>query len=107
MNNKRIELLKKGLNDEPKDPFYPYALAMEYKDSEPLKAFEFLNEAQEKFPDYLPIYFQLAELAAEFEEVEKTEEIYKAGIALAENQKDLKTLAELKNAYQNFLFENM
>lgn len=105
MNHNRIELLKREISQNPYDPFYPYALALEYKDNAPEECLNKLEEVILKFPDYLPVYYQLGELYAEFEMYEESKKTYLAGIDLASDKKDLKTLAELKNAYQNVLFE--
>ena len=106
MNQNRIELLKSEIIQNPNDPFYPYALALEYKDSAADKCLKQLEEVLLKFPDYLPIFYQLGELYADFEMYEESKKIYQRGIELAEKKKDLKTLSELKNAYQNILYED-
>jgi len=59
----------------------------------------------EKFPDYLPTYYQAAKLLEEFELEEKALEVYSSGIELAKIQGNHKTLNELNSAYQNLLFE--
>jgi tetratricopeptide (TPR) repeat protein len=105
MNENRIEMLSRSIKENPNDPFYPYALALEYKEQSTQKCFQLLKKVYEKFPDYLPLYFQYAEVLIDLDEAKLAEEIYQKGIKLATENKDLKTLAELKNAYQNFLFE--
>lgn len=106
MNSKRIEMLRQQMKEAPEDPFFSYALALEYRDSEPQKCLELLEQAYERFWDYLPLYYQLAEMLLVFNKREKALKIYDEGIALAEKQKNLKTLSELRNAKQNLLFDD-
>lgn len=105
MNENRIQMLKERMKDSSDDPFYIYALALEYKDFEPKKSLELLEESQKLFPDYLPVYFQLAELLVQFNQKDIALEVYRKGIELAKKQSENKTLAELQNAMQNLLFE--
>lgn len=105
MNEIRIQMLEQRIKESDDDPFYIYALALEYKGSEPKKCLELLEETQKKFPDYLPTYYQLAEILQEYEQRDKALSIYNIGIELAEKKSEIKTLAELKNAKQNLLFD--
>ncbi|QDH80074.1 tetratricopeptide repeat protein [Echinicola soli] len=107
MNNlSRIELLQQFAKDEPDNPFNLYALALEYQNSDLKKAVSYFDELLDKHPAYLPTYFHAAALNAEIEEIEKALSIYKSGIELAKTKNDQHALKELKNAFQNFLFEN-
>ncbi|MEL6534760.1 MAG: tetratricopeptide repeat protein [Bacteroidota bacterium] len=105
MNKARLDQLLVYLNEDPNDPFHWYAVGNEYRSADPEKALEYFSQLRAKFPEYLPTYYVLAELYSELEETELAEEVFKEGIALAEKLRELKALAELKNAYQNFLFE--
>lgn len=105
MNEGRIDLLKKYIKEDPKDPFNHYGLACEYLQEAPEKALIILRGLKEDFPDYLPTYYQLAQLLVTFEEEEEALEVYKQGIAVARVQKNTKTLQELSTAYQNLQFE--
>ncbi len=105
MNENRIQMLKERIKDASDDPFYIYALALEYKDSEPKKSLELLKESQKLFPEYLPVYYQLAEMLVQFNMKENALKIYRQGIELAKKQSENKTLAELQNAMQNLLFD--
>jgi tetratricopeptide (TPR) repeat protein len=102
----RIEMLKSFAEQEPDNPFNWYALALEYQNSDPDDAAFFYNKLLTEYMVYLPTYFHAAAFFSELGEIQKSKEIYERGIRLAEDQKDEKTLKELKNSYQNFLFEN-
>ncbi|WP_420387236.1 tetratricopeptide repeat protein [Roseivirga sp.] len=105
MNESRIELLQKYIDEEPNEPFNHYALANEYMAENPSKALDILLTLIEQQPDYLPSYYQAAKLLEDLEEEEKALEVYSSGIELAKIQGNHKTLNELNSAYQNLLFE--
>lgn len=101
----RIEMLKSWIETEPHDPFNHYGLALEYQKLGDVKADEILNKLLTDFQDYLPTYYTAAKHFETSDPI-KAKLIYEKGIALANEQANLKVLQELKNAYQNFLFEN-
>ncbi len=105
MNSERIRLLTKYIEEEPKDPFNIYALAMEYYEENSDEALKLLRNLATNHSNYLPTYFKLAHLYWELEKWEDAETIFKSGISLADQQNDQKALSELKSAYQNFQFE--
>ncbi|REJ85189.1 MAG: tetratricopeptide repeat protein [Bacteroidetes bacterium] len=100
MNN-RIEILKQYLSEDPDDNFLRYALALEHFSSgELINAETNLVELLENNPEYLAAYYQLGKT---FEALGKTceaAETYSKGILVAEKQKNMKTLAELKSALE-------
>lgn len=86
----------------PSDPFPTYALGLEYHEmGEAVKAIAFLEETLHKFPDYLPVYYQLGHLLAENGEIQRAKTIFEAGITFARSTNDLKTLGELQEALYN------
>ncbi|WP_186756811.1 tetratricopeptide repeat protein [Echinicola salinicaeni] len=102
----RIDQLLQFLKEEPDNPFNIYALALEYQHSEPSKATDYFDQLLTSHPEYLPTYFHAAAFFSEMDEIEKAQKIYNNGIALAQDQNNPHALRELKNAYQNFVFEN-
>jgi tetratricopeptide (TPR) repeat protein len=103
--NQRITQLLQWLETDANDTFLLYAVAMEYKNFDIPKALEYFEKLLTSHEDYLPTYYQVAEIYVELKETEKAEMIYKKGIQLAQQQKQQKTLAELQSAYNNFLYE--
>lgn len=101
----RIQLLRTYILEEPENPFNYYALGLEIREKDPLEAAEMFDYVLGKFPNYLPVYFPSAHFFFELNELEKAKEIFEKGINLALAAKEEKALKELKNAYQNFLFE--
>ena len=104
MNN-RLELLRQFVVEEPQDPFNHYALATEllkFNKTESRQIFEYLLK---NHADYLATYYHLGALYVELSQYELAQEIYIAGIKLANKIGNEKTLKELKGAYQMFLDE--
>ncbi len=101
----RIQLLRTYILEEPENPFNYYALGLELREKDPLEAGKMFDFVLEKFPNYLPVYFPSAHFFFELNELEKAKKIFETGIDLAVNAKEEKALKELRNAYQNFLFE--
>ncbi len=106
MNQIRINQLLEWLESEPDDTFNLYALAMEYKEEMPEKAVEYLEKIRQSEPTYTATYYHLAALYSVLQNKEKAEEIYKIGIQICREQKAQHALAELQNAYQNFLYDD-
>ena len=105
VNSERLDYLLNQLKSEGKDPFLQYAVSMEYMNHDREKALQVLEETREDFPEYLPLYYQLATLLEERDEIDKCKEVLKEGIKLANNQSDAKALGELQSFLTNVEFE--
>lgn len=101
----RIDQLKQFIAEDPKDPFLQYGLALEYLHHEPRLALESFESLLTLFPDYLPTYYPAAQLLLELDQIQKAETIFQQGITLAAKQGDRKTETELKQAYNQWLYE--
>ncbi|MBC6367815.1 tetratricopeptide repeat protein [Algoriphagus sp. AK58] len=101
----RIQLLKNYILEEPDNPFNYYALGLEIKEKDPEEASRMFDYVLENFPNYLPVYFPSAHFFFEHNQWEKARQIFEKGIEIASVQNEEKAKKELKNAYQNFLFE--
>lgn len=105
-NLDRIQLLRQFTEEEPENPFNWYALALEFRETDPDEAHSLFSTLLKNHSDYLATYFPAAHLFAEMGDIEQAKVIFEKGISLAREQKNTKVLQELQNAYQNFLFEN-
>jgi len=98
----RLEYLQTLLAEDPEDSFVKYAIAKEFEKLDDLKSsikkFEALRKDD---PDYVGLYYHLAFIYTEIDEMEKALEIYDLGIAVAKAQNDLHALSELRNARVN------
>lgn len=106
MNSDRLKLLEEYLKNDPEDPFNLYAIATEYRSSDPAKSVTYYDQLLKEHPEYLPTYYQAATLAADMDDGERAEEIFKAGISLAQKQNNSLTLRELQSAYNELLFDD-
>lgn len=104
MNNSRIHILLQYLKEEPDDPFNLYALALEYLNSDKEKAKEYFDLLLERHKDYLPTYYHAAKFYID-KNKEHAESIYQKGISLAQASGNQHALRELKNAYNEFLYD--
>lgn len=104
-NLERISLLKNFCVEEPENPFNFYALALEFREVDKMASGELFDRVLTDFPHYLPAYFPAAHFFFELNELEKAQQLFERGIALATSLQDEKAKKELANAYQNFRFE--
>ena len=102
----RIENLKKYLSEDPKDVFLRYALAIElFNNTELEEAEKHFEELLRDEPDYLATYYQYGRLLEESDRPLLAIDVYKAGVKIAENQNNARTVKELKQAISS-LIEN-
>ena len=105
MPSDRLTQLQEFYNDDPRDPFNLYALALEYLKYEPATARDLFGKLLQEQPEYLPTYYLAAKLHIELGEKEKAVAIFENGIALASKLNDTKAMRELKSAYDELMFE--
>lgn len=114
----RIQQLLNFLEKEPNDTFLIYAVATEYLKTDTQKALIYFENLLQNYSEYIPTYYHAAELYTNLEEYEKANKTYLKGINVCEqlieqaqkqNQEadrvTIKTLQELKSAYELFLME--
>lgn len=104
MNSERLTKLFEYLKEEPDQPFHLYAIAMEYMKEDRIKAKEHLVTLLESHPNYLPTYYQLGFLYSELGEDSLATKVLEKGIALAEKQRNVNTLRELRSLYDELTF---
>jgi len=106
MNEGRILQLKQFIKEDENDLFSRYALGLEYKEEAPHEAIRHFEDVRSKSPEYSAVYYHLAETYLEIDEPEQARKVFLSGIKILHQDKDPHALKELKNAYQNFLFEH-
>jgi tetratricopeptide (TPR) repeat protein len=96
--NKRLAILEKMVGGGSADAFTHYALALEYRREsrvdEARAAFEALKV---KDPEYLPMYLMAGQLLSEAGQTEAARGWLEAGITVAQQRGDMKTLGELES----------
>ena len=97
MNDARLELLRKYVDEEPEDPFNWYALAIEEQKHNTLKAEEIYQHLLRSFPDYIPTYYQAGLLYIESGNPRDALKILNTGLLKCVEQKNSKTKNEIQS----------
>lgn len=98
----RIAQLLSFLEIDANDAFTLYSLAHEYKQiGEIEKAILYFEQLREKHPNYTGLYYHLGKAYQALGEIEKGMEIFQLGVKIAENQKDMHSLSELRTLIVN------
>jgi len=102
----RIAALRGFLEQDPKDSFSRYALALEYvkqgQTEEARREFEFVRDQD---PNYVATYFQLAQLYRNLGLRHEAERTYRSGITVAMKAGDTHTREELEGALEDLLMQ--
>jgi Tfp pilus assembly protein PilF len=100
----RIDLLKGFLEENPKDSFSRYALALEYiklgRLDDSRREFESVRDND---PEYLATYYQLGQLYQRMGLKHEAEKTFRTGITVATRQRDDHTRSELEAALEALL----
>jgi tetratricopeptide (TPR) repeat protein len=99
MENSRLDVLLKSLEGNPHDAFTRYLVALELsklnRHEEAIAQFETLvNE----HPNYVPTYYQFAQLYENLGRNDEAIRIYKLGLVAARNAHDTHTASEIQAA---------
>ena len=93
----RREKLEKLLAQSPQDSFLQYALALERsKEGDPSGAIASLKELLETAPDYVPTYFQLAQMQVDQGQTEEAKPVLTRGIEMARRAGDSHAEGEMR-----------
>ena len=89
------------LRDDPKDAFLRYAMSLELSKMGRLHdAVAALESLHADEPTYLPLYYQLGKFYEASGRQEDAAKFYESGVEIAMTQREIKTLAELREALQ-------
>ena len=100
----RIETLKQFLEEDPKDSFSRYALAMEYtKLDRHAEAITEYRTVVANDPDYVATYYHLGKALENQGGTDDARETYRAGIAVATRAGDAHTRDELAAALETLV----
>lgn len=87
------------LKDDPKDSFLRYAMSLELNKAGRIHdAIRALEEINTDDPDYLAVYYQLGQFHERIGQPEKSLPYYEKGVEIALAQREMKILAELREA---------
>jgi predicted Zn-dependent protease len=92
----RRQLLEEMLVSEPTDPFLRYGLALEFaREGQTTDAITRLRDLARDKPDYVPAYFQAAQLLIQLGESAEAAQLLRSGIAAARTQSNLHAVEEM------------
>ena len=101
----RLQQLLEFLKEDPKDPFTIYAVATEYLKTDAVMARKYYEILLSDHPTYVPAYYHAAKLYEELDEKELAIKTYEKGIQMASLHNESLALRELKNAYQELMYD--
>ena len=106
MSTPRLAQLQKFYEEDPRDPFNVYGLALEYLKHDVQQSRKLFEQLLTEHPNYLPVYYHAAKLYQELNERKKAISVYEKGMEVAGQQQDFKTRRELQSAYDELMFEH-
>ncbi|HEX8425565.1 tetratricopeptide repeat protein [Hymenobacter sp.] len=99
----RLQQLLAFYQDEPNDPFTIYALATEYKATEPLRALEYFQKLLVEHPDYVGTYYHAGKLLEQIQKPEEAEKVYREGLRVSRQAGQMHAASELQQALNKCL----
>ena len=105
MSQARLKQLLEFYSEDPEDPFNIYALATEYRNSDPQKALEYFELLINNHSNYIATYYHLAHLYLDIGAEEKAKHTFEIGMDIAKANNENFALRELKSAYDEFMMD--
>ena len=97
----RLEKIRQMLEDNPRDPFLLYGLAMEQQSAEDWEsALASLDRVREVDPQYVAAYFQRGQILARLDRTDEARAILEAGIAVGREVGDDHAVGEMSEFLQ-------
>jgi tetratricopeptide (TPR) repeat protein len=101
----RLKQLLQFWQEDPNDPFTLYALATEYRPTDPNKALFYYEKLLAEHPGYVGTYYHAAKLYAELGQANKAEDTFKKGLEVSQQAGHRNAYRELQAAYRDFMDE--
>lgn len=102
MNHNRLEQLFEFYKEDPSDPFTIYAIATEYRATEPEKALEYYEKLLAEHENYVGTYYHAAKLYEALNRPEDAEKTYQKGLKISRQEGNMHAFSELQQAYNKF-----
>jgi tetratricopeptide (TPR) repeat protein len=99
----RLQQLLAFYADDPNDAFTIYALATEYRTTEPLRALEFYQTLLDEHPDYVGTYYHAGKLLEQLEKPQEAEKVYRRGLQVSRKAGQMHAASELQQALNQLL----
>ncbi len=101
--NPRLTQLLAFYEEDPTDPFTIYAIATEFRPTDPRKARTFYEKLLAEHPDYVGTYYHVASLYVQLNEPDLAEKAYQKGMQVSRQQGQQHAFAELQQAYNKMM----
>ncbi len=102
----KIKQLARQIKDNPGDSFSKFALALEFrKNAEFKKARILFEDILSSDPDYVGVYYHLGKLYEALDRYQDAKKMYEKGIKVADEQNEVRTKSELKEALTQLKIE--
>ncbi|SHI87121.1 hypothetical protein SAMN02745146_1758 [Hymenobacter daecheongensis DSM 21074] len=99
----RLEQLLSFYADDPNDPFTIYAIATEYRATEPQRAMSYYQTLLDEHPDYVGTYYHAGKLLEQLQKPEEAEKVYRRGLQVSRQAGQLHAASELQQALNQAL----
>lgn len=103
MNPSRLDQLLGFYAEDPNDPFTIYAIATEYRSSDPQKAKVYYEILLREHETYVGTYYHAASLYDELGQKDEAEQVYKKGLRISRQEGNMHAFAELQQAFNKFM----
>lgn len=99
----RLQHLLAFYQQDPHDPFTIYALATEYRATEPLRAMEYYQTLLDEHPEYVGTYYHAGKMLQQLNKPEEAEKVYRKGLTVARQAGQLHAASEIQQALNQLL----
>ena len=99
----RLDQLLAFYQDDPNDPFTVYALATEYRATDPQKAMDYYQTLLTEHPDYVGTYYHAGKLFEQLGNPAEAEKVYRKGLQVSRRAGQLHAASELQQALNSCL----
>ncbi|QIX63001.1 tetratricopeptide repeat protein [Hymenobacter sp. BT18] len=99
----RLQQLLAFYHDDPNDAFTIYALATEYRSSDPAKAWEFYHKLLTEHPEYVGTYYHAGKLLEQLGQPAEAEQVYRTGLTVARRAGQLHAASEIQGVLNSLL----
>lgn len=99
----RLQQLLTFYSEDPNDPFIIYALATEYRTTEPQRAMEYYRKLLTEHPDYVGTYYHAGKMLEFLENPEEAEKVYRRGLQVSRKAGQMHAASEIQQALNQLL----
>ncbi|TGE15413.1 tetratricopeptide repeat protein [Hymenobacter elongatus] len=99
----RLQQLLGFYAEDPNDAFIIYALATEYRTTEPQRAMEYYQKLLDEHPDYVGTYYHAGKMLEYLQNPEEAEKVYRRGLQVSRKAGQMHAASEIQQALNQLL----